>query len=484
LNCSSPCKISFSKIRENNRLTGLVHPSIYVAMRTNLPTAGLNKALAHLRLSLLPSDDLTDRMLLERFLANRDEAAFAALVQRHGRLVMGICNRVLGNVHDCEDVFQAVFFILARKADSVVKQETLASWLYTVAHRASLEARETIARRRLREHHMVDLNKAQAKPVEAQDWMPLLDRELSQLPNKYRTLIVLCDLEGKSRKQVSQQVGLKLGTLASRLATARRMLAARLSKYGLTVSGGALAASLAQSSASAKVPVSLVWTTAKAATLVAAGQFVGVSVPAVGLMKGTMKMMFLAKLKTVIGTSIVAVLLGVGGLVYNAELAPGGARAEEGTKPKSELEKLRKENELLKMNLQVTLEKIIAQEDELKKLRGQPDKVRVRLREEEGAKTDHEVIKRLDERTLEELKKTTPLHSELGVISRDELASKVNDSAKPDVVGQLEMAIKVMQGVEDKEVKARAIEALLQEIEKVKSATKKAKEPTSKPVGH
>jgi hypothetical protein len=149
------------------------------------------------------------------------------------------------------------------------------------------------------------------------------------------------------------------------------MLATRLSKYGLTVSGGALAASLAQSSASAKVPVSLVWTTAKAATLVAAGQFVGVSVPAVGLMKGTMNMMFLAKLKTVIGTSVVAVALGIGGLIYNAELVPGGAQAADEAKPKSELEKLRKENELLKINLQVTLEKIIAQEDELKKLKGQ-----------------------------------------------------------------------------------------------------------------
>jgi hypothetical protein len=126
------------------------------------------------------------------------------------------------------------------------------------------------------------------------------------------------------------------------------------------------------------------------------------------------------------------------------------------------------------MNLQVTLEKIIAQEDELKKLRGQPDKVRVRLREE-GVKAEHEVLQRLDDLAIEEIKKT---HPEIGTLSsRHELASKLDHSVKPDVVGQLEMAIKLMQGVEDKEVKARAIEALLQEIEKVKAAAKKAKDP-------
>src|SRR5262249_42621989 len=163
---------------------------------------------------------------------------------------------------------------------------------------------------------------------------------------------------GRSRKEVSQQVGLKLGTLASRLATARRMLATRLSKYGLTIAGGALAGSLAQSYASAKVPASLIWSTAKAATIVSAGQFIGVSGPAVAVMKGTMKMMFLAKLKTVLGASVVALALGMGGLIYNAEIVLGGARAADDGKPKSELEKVLKENELLKMNLKVTLEKI------------------------------------------------------------------------------------------------------------------------------
>ncbi|MFL5242264.1 MAG: sigma-70 family RNA polymerase sigma factor [Gemmataceae bacterium] len=339
-----------------------------------MPKVGMNSVLIHLFRSLPPPADLNDNHLLERFLANRDEAAFAGLVQRHGRMVMGVCHRILGNVHDSDDVFQAVFFVLARRAKSVVRREALGSWLYMVAYRTALQARSMRDRRRKREVHMADLPEPEMRMEEPRDWQSLLDRELCLLPKKYRSVVVLCDLEGRTRKEAACQLGLKEGTLSSRLATARRLLATRLSKYGLTISGGALAASLSQNTASAKVPVALVWSTSKAATLVAAGQFVGVSVPAVGLMKGAMKIMFLAKLKTVIGTSIVALALGVGGLVYHAELVPGGARAADGNKPKSELEKLRKENELLKTNLQVTLEKIQAQEAELLQLRGQGEK--------------------------------------------------------------------------------------------------------------
>jgi predicted DNA-binding protein (UPF0251 family) len=143
--------------------------------------------------------------------------------------------------------------------------------------RAALEACSNNARRHKREVQMADLSQAEAVEVKAQDWMPLLDREISLLQGKYRSVIVLCDLEGRTRKEASRQLGLKEGTLSSRLATARRLLATRLSKYGLTVSGGALTAALAQSTASAKVPASLIWSTAKAATLVAAGQFVCLS---------------------------------------------------------------------------------------------------------------------------------------------------------------------------------------------------------------
>src|SRR5439155_11147645 len=106
-----------------------------------------------------------------------------------------------------------------------VKRGTLASWLYTVAQRAALEARTINARRHKREVQMADLSQAEAVEVKARDWMPLLDRELSLLPGKYRGVIVLCDLEGRTRKEASRQLGLKEGTHSSRLATARRKLA-------------------------------------------------------------------------------------------------------------------------------------------------------------------------------------------------------------------------------------------------------------------
>src|SRR5262245_37502055 len=146
-------------------------------MRTPMPAKAFHNVVEHLRRSLPPPQrvDLTDSQLLDRFLGNRDEAAFAALVQRHGRLVMGVCNRVLANVHDSEDAFQAVFFFLARKARSVVKREALSSWLYTVAFRTALEARAAKDRRRKREVPMREMPHPEATPAESQDWHAVLD---------------------------------------------------------------------------------------------------------------------------------------------------------------------------------------------------------------------------------------------------------------------------------------------------------------------
>jgi RNA polymerase sigma factor (sigma-70 family) len=375
-----------------------------------------------------------------------------------------------------------VFFILARKAKSVLNHEALGGWLYTVATRTALEARAGNLRRRKMELPMPDLPEPEYKPaVGRRDWQALLDQELNLLPKKYRTLVILCDLEGKTRKEVARQLKLNEGTLSSRLARARRMLATRLSRYGFALSGGALAVSLAEGTASAKVPVSLVWTTAKAATLVAAGQYVGVSISAVGLMKGAMKTMFLAKLKTVIGTGIVAVALGVGGLIYNAELVPGGAQAADGAKPKSELEMLRKENELLKVNLQVTLEKIIAQEDELKKLRGQGEKAKVNLKGQlDNIHFENKVLDTIDgnrfQRAVEVNDDAVPLDfSSVIITDRNQ-----KDMSSPELAAEVDAVIKAWHDRKDKGPREKALEQLEELIRKLKASDQK-KKPDSKP---
>jgi RNA polymerase sigma factor (sigma-70 family) len=155
-------------------------------------TNRLLQALDYLQATAAPPE--ADAQLLARFLATRDEAAFAALVRRHGPMVLGVCRRLLRHTQDAEDAFQAAFLVLARKAASVLKQEAVGSWLYMVAYRTAQRARAGQARRRAREKQMCEMPHPEARPAEAQDWRPLLDQELSRLPEKYRTAIVLCDL--------------------------------------------------------------------------------------------------------------------------------------------------------------------------------------------------------------------------------------------------------------------------------------------------
>jgi RNA polymerase sigma factor (sigma-70 family) len=245
-------------------------------------SGGLRSVVEHLR----PPDGggLSDGQLLGRFLDSHEETAFAALVRRHGTMVLGVCRRVLGNVHDAEDAFQATFLILARKAASVVRREAVGSFLYGVAYRTAVRARARAARRRATERQVEDMPHPEVAPREAQDWRPVLDRELSRLPEKYRAALVLCDLECRTRRQAARQLGLPEGTLASRLATARRMLARRLLRCGITLSGGALAGVLSETAAAAGVPALLLRSTVKAAVLVAAGPAAAVTTPAVALM--------------------------------------------------------------------------------------------------------------------------------------------------------------------------------------------------------
>src|SRR5260370_32911757 len=153
----------------------------------HMTTHRLQKVLVNLRLSC---DTLPDGQLLARFVAGQDEAAFATLVRRHGPMVLGVCRRVLRHSQDAEDVFQATFLILARKAASVLKREAIGSWLYRVAYRAAQEARVMRARRRAQERPRDSAPQPSVPAAEVQDWRPVLGQELRSLPETYQAAIV------------------------------------------------------------------------------------------------------------------------------------------------------------------------------------------------------------------------------------------------------------------------------------------------------
>ena len=221
-----------------------------------------------------------DGALLDAFRTQKDEFALEALLRRHGPMVLGVCRRVLRDPHDAEDAFQATFLVLVRKADSLRFGHLVGNWLYGVAYRCSLEIRSAKYRRRVHERQvsqMPDPAMPPATPVN--DFRPLLDRELQRMPDKYRAVVVLCDLEGRSRREVARELGLPEGTLSSRLATARRLLARRLTRRGVAISGGLLAVLLAEE-AQAAVPAAVASVTLHAATQLAAGQAVTALGPA------------------------------------------------------------------------------------------------------------------------------------------------------------------------------------------------------------
>jgi RNA polymerase sigma factor (sigma-70 family) len=299
----------------------------------------MGQVLHHLRRAVVLRDGagLSDGELLERFRSRRDEAAFAALVRRHGPLVMGVCRRVLGHRQDAEDAFQATFLVLVRKAAALTARESLAPWLYGVAYNTARKARAAAAKRRRRERQVPDLPEPAAVPHDL--WNELqagLDRELSRLPAKYRVAIVLCDLEGKSHKEAAGQLGWPQGTLSGRLARARGLLAKRLARRGLALSAGSLAAAWSGGAASASVPAAVGVSTVKAATLLAAGQ-AAIPAPIAALVEGVLKAMMLTKLAKAVTGFLLAVVLAVGvGFLLSASpaegLIPQKERAE-GKKP-------------------------------------------------------------------------------------------------------------------------------------------------------
>jgi len=215
--------------------------------------------------------EASDAELLKRFSLRRDEAAFTALVNRHGPMVQGVCRRILGDAHAAEDVFQAVFLVLVRKSATIRRPELLANWLYGVACRVARKARLKAIRNEARERWAEKMpTREQVLDLEWGELKQVLDEEMSQLPEKYRAPLVLCYLHGQTNAQAAAQLGWPAGSISERLARAREMLRRRLTRRGLNLSAALLAILLSQKAASAAISPALVATTVESAVSYAA----------------------------------------------------------------------------------------------------------------------------------------------------------------------------------------------------------------------
>jgi RNA polymerase sigma factor (sigma-70 family) len=281
-----------------------------------MPQAPFGTVLRHIRQLVGPEQagELSDAQLLERFAARREEAAFAVLLQRHGRLVWSVCWQILHHDHDAEDAFQATFLVLARHAASIRNGQAVSGWLHHVAQRIALKASMDRARRQAHERQAEVMTPSE--PGSDFAWRELqgvLDAQLQRLPEKYRAPFVLCCLEGRSKAEAARLLGWKEGTVSGRLAQARRLLQQRLARRGITLSAVLCATTLALEAGPA--PAALLHQTLRAAVLYAADPTAVAGVPsarAAALAEGVTKAMFVTKAKLATAFVLAVGLLAAG----------------------------------------------------------------------------------------------------------------------------------------------------------------------------
>ena len=306
-----------------------------------MDTAGLRYLCTLYRVGVV--GDLTDGQLLERFVAGRDESAeagFAALVERHGPMVLRVCRQILGDAHDAEDAFQATFLVLARRAGSVRKRESVASWLYGIAQRVARRSQADSARRREHERRRAAMTTMESSDDTdrhpSEDW-PELHEEVDRLPEKYREAIVLCYLEGLTTEVAARRLGCAQGTIMSRLSRGRERLRQRLTRRGLAPAVGLLTAGLSADAAKAAVPAALAHSLVQAAMQMAAGTTAAGAVPATvaALTEGVLRMMVRSRLRGIAGAvlAVGALAAGMGMFVYRTagarpQDAPAGKTAQ------------------------------------------------------------------------------------------------------------------------------------------------------------
>ncbi|HTU90403.1 MAG TPA: sigma-70 family RNA polymerase sigma factor, partial [Gemmataceae bacterium] len=283
-----------------------------------MSSSALAAGLRHLRTKLAAQQhhDDSDEQLLHAFTSRRDDSAFAVLVRRHGPMVLHVCRRVLGHEQDAEDAFQATFLVLSRQAAKLRKKTSLASWLYGTAHRIALKAKQAAARRRRHESQApLRPNAEPSTELLWDDMRALLDNEIARLPEKYRSVFVLFYLEDIGREETARRLGLKEGTVASRLAEARQRLQRRLTRRGVELTAVLAASALAIPKTSALSPALIASTTEAALGKGAAGL---VSAPVAALVKSAVSAAMVGKTKTTAVVLLAVSLLGAAGVLFRA----------------------------------------------------------------------------------------------------------------------------------------------------------------------
>jgi RNA polymerase sigma factor (sigma-70 family) len=287
----------------------------------------------------------SDAELLDRFLCRSSaaedaalaaEAAFAALVARHGPMVLGVCRRALADPNDVEDAFQATFLVLVRRARSVRVGDSLGRWLYGVARRVAAKAHARSERARVRSVPLRREPVASEPPADRIELLSALDEEVSRLPEKYLAPVVLCELEGLTHAQAAAKLRWPVGTVSGRLSRARDLLKNRLVRRGMAPTAGSMVALLATEGARAAVSEPLAAATVQAATRLALGSdsqagVASVSASALSLMNAVLRAAVIVKLKVAAAVLLVIAVAGaaVGPRIGVGTGAPGPAQDQD-----------------------------------------------------------------------------------------------------------------------------------------------------------
>jgi RNA polymerase sigma factor (sigma-70 family) len=258
---------------------------------------------------------MSDPELLQRFVSANDEAAFRVIAERHGPMVLGVCQRGLRCRHDADDAFQATFLVFARKAASIRKSLSLSSWLHGVAIRVAAKLKRSSVRRVQREQ--TSRREPTPEPVESLTWAEVktgLDEELQRLPAHYREVLILCYLEAKTRDEAALQLGIKVGAVHGRLERGRKLLAERMAKRGLMLSAGLFAVAVAPDTVQCAIRAGALFASERSIAAV-------VSPRVISLTNDILKGMTMIRMKALFATLFGSLVL-IAGVGFSSAQAP------------------------------------------------------------------------------------------------------------------------------------------------------------------